>query len=80
MTPCDVDNHILCCHNCECDCHERIDMANPEPRRDQDDEVISFAAGLAIARAKRGLLTTQEIRNALDEAYTMGQRSMREQR
>jgi len=47
--------------------------------REWDAELIGFAAGLAIARAKRGLLTTQEIRNALDEAYAMGQRSMREQ-
>ena len=38
-------------------------------------EVLSFTAKLAIARAKKGLLTEKEIRDALDDAYRAGQQA-----
>ena len=38
-------------------------------------EVLSFTAKLAVARAKRGLLTEKEILDALDEAYRAGERA-----
>lgn len=21
-TPCDINNHVMCCHECDCACHE----------------------------------------------------------
>ena len=51
----------------------------PEPSK-LDSHLIEVCAGLAIARAERGVLTRREIRDALEEAYKMGQESMRKER
>lgn len=50
-------------------------MTAPESGAGSWGELVSFTAGLAVVRARRGLLTEQEIRDALDEAYRMGQAS-----
>ena len=44
---------------------------------DSDGRVIGYAAGIAIVRMKRGILTKEEMQDALEEAYRMGQRSMK---
>lgn len=47
--------------------------ASPDLEPGSWGELASFTAGLAVARARRGLLTGKEIRDALDEAYRQGQ-------
>jgi hypothetical protein len=41
------------------------------------DNVASLAAALAVVRMRRGLLTADEMREALDEAYQRGVRDGR---
>lgn len=55
-------------------------MSAADDTQRSDAGALSFAAGLAIARARKGLLTVREIRAALDEAYRMGQESVRQER